>query len=120
MIYRLGITTPANTPEADKQRTNLKLTAGTIHQIDILFPPGPSGLLHVQINRGLSQIWPSNPDESFAADNNVISFNENYEILQEPVQIEVYTWNLDDTYDHQVIVRIGLLRKKSILQRILQ
>jgi len=111
MIYRFGITTPANTPETAKQRTNLKITAGTIHQLDIVFPPGPQGLLHVQINRGLYQIWPSNSDESFAADNNMLSFRERQPVRSEPYKLEALTWNIDDTYDHGVIIRIGILKE---------
>lgn len=114
MIYRFGISTPANTGASAKKRTNLKITAGVIHQLDLIFPPGPQGLLHVQINRGLNQVWPSNPEGSFAADNNMISFRERYEIMTEPYELEAYTWNEDDTYAHGVIIRIGILKQYGL------
>jgi len=114
MIYRFGITTPANTTSSGKKRTDLKITAGIIHQLDIVFPPGPQGLLHVQINRGLYQIWPSNPDESFAADNDKISFPEHYEITNDPYRLEAYTWNDDDTYAHSLILRFGIFKRHKL------
>lgn len=118
MIYRFGITTPANTLESSKQKTILKLARGVIHQLDIIFPPGPIGLLHLHINRGLHQVWPSNASDNFAIDNNVISFREHYELVQEPLELEAYTWNADDTYEHSLVIRVGLLSKKFIIKRL--
>lgn len=118
MIYRFGITTSYNTPATEKQKTILKLGEGIIHQIDIVFPPGLAGKTHAQITRGLHQVWPTNPDEDFASDNNVISFHEHYELDEEPYQLEVHTWNTSTEHNHLIIVRIGLLRKKFVLRRL--
>lgn len=114
MIYRFGITTPASTLPTDKQRTDLKIAPGVIHQIDLTFPSGPQGYLHCQINHGLFQVWPTNPDEDFASSNEKISFKEFYEILPGENLLYVYTWNLDDTYPHKVIIRIGVLPKEAL------
>lgn len=118
MIYRVGITTPASTTEVDRKKTTLKLTKGVIHQIDIQFPPGPAGDLHVTIERALTKIWPSNEDESFASDAQNISFREDYDVAKAPLQLEIYTWNDDTVNDHLVIVRIGLLPRKSLIERL--
>ena len=29
--------------------------------------------------------------------------------LIEPYELQAYTWNTDDTYDHLIIIRIGIL-----------
>lgn len=118
MIYRFAISTPANTTKLNKQKTRMKVTRGVIHQLDIVFPPGPNGLLHLQINAGQNQVWPTNPEEEFASDNDIISFREHNELMLEPYRLEAYTWNLDDTYAHTVIVRIGILPRKNILRRL--
>jgi len=114
MIYRFSIKTPKNTPEKNKIKTDLKLTAGVIHQVDIQFPPGPEALLHVQIHHGLYQVWPSNPEESFASDAVTITFREFYDFTETPYVLSVYTWNEDDTYDHEVIIRLGILPKEAL------
>ncbi len=109
MIYRFGITTPANTASTAKKETRLKIASGIVHQIDIRFPPGPQGLLHIHINDALHQVWPINPDEDFAAAGEVISFREFIPILTEPYELQAFTWNEDDTHEHLVIVRLGIL-----------
>lgn len=109
MIYRFGISTPANTAESDKKKTVLQVTRGIVHQIDIQFPSGPSGLLHLAINDALHQLWPYNTDGSFAANNVNIRFKEFITLLEEPYQLEAYTWNLDTDYEHSVIIRLGIL-----------
>lgn len=108
-IFRFSITTDANTTKANKKETVLKLTGGVIHQISISFPSGPLGLLHLQIVDGLFQVWPTNPDENFAWENVNISFKEFYELNQSPYRLSAFTWNEDDTYAHEVIIRIGVL-----------
>ncbi len=118
MIYRFGISTPANTSKGNQQKTVLKIARGIIHQLEVIFPSGPGGLLHVKINRGLHQVWPSNSDEAFASDNESLSFREHLELLTEPYKLEVYTWNEDDTYPHSVIIRLAILPRKFILRRL--
>lgn len=109
MIFRFGITTSANTASTSKQRTDLKLAHGIVTQIDVQFPPGPQGLLHLQITDSLHQIWPFNPNEDFASDFVNISFREFIPVITEPYEFQAYTWNEDDTYDHYLIIRIGIL-----------
>lgn len=114
MIYRFNISTAANTLETAKQRTVLQVVPGVVHLLEILFPPGPQGYLHLAINQGLNQVWPTNPDADFASDDNLIRFREFYEVFSKPAQFTAYTWNLDDTYSHSVIIRIGVLKKSII------
>jgi len=118
MIYSFAVSTPANTAEADRQKTDVKLCQGVIHQIDIVFPTGLAGLLYVAINHGLYQVWPSNPGEYFHTDGETISFREHWELLYPPFYTSIYTYNLDDTYPHSVIIRLGILPRKFILRRL--
>ncbi len=109
MIYRFGITTPASTAASSKQSTVLRVEKGIVHQIEIQFPSGPSGYLHLQIRNALHQVWPYNTDEYFASSNVNIQFKDFIPILEPPFEFVAHTWNLDDTYDHLLIVRIGIL-----------
>lgn len=118
MIYHFTISTPANTQEADKNKTVLKLERGIIHQIDIIIPPGHAALANLAINRAIHQVWPSNNQNYFKGDDTTISMKEHYPILKEPYQLEAYTWNIDDTYSHSFYIRIGLLAEKHILRRL--
>ena len=114
MIYRFSFTIPANTTEDNKIRTDIKLTKGIVHQIDIVFPPGCFALAKIAINDGLHQVWPSNPGQYFASDGEVISFKEFYELREEPHTLAVFTYNLDDTYSHTLVLRLGVLRRDEL------
>jgi len=114
MIYSFAIETAITYSATNKLKTDLKLTAGIVHQIDIVFPTGCAGFLYVAINHGLHQVWPTNPNESFHTDGETISFKEFYELVGTENEMFVYTYNLDDTYAHSVIIRLGILKQSEI------
>ncbi len=117
MIYSYEIITPPNTTIQNQKITELKLTTGIIHQVDVLFPPGPTGLLYTAIFYEGTKIWPSNPDEYFHTDNDIITFREAFRIKSAPNILKVKTYNIDDTYEHRVIIRLGILRRSEITGR---
>lgn len=119
MIYAYDITTAVGVTAASPQRTSLKVTKGLVYQIEIEFPPGPLGLLHVSIWDGGHQIWPSNPDFDFHGDNGYITFPDTYLKLVEPYEFTAQTWNEDDTYGHQIHIRIGMASSEVFMARYL-
>lgn len=114
MIYVFNISTPANTAENAKQETELKIAYGVISHVDIQFPPGPVGLLHLQVRDALFQLWPINPDADFASNNVNISFREFIPVLTEPFLLKASTWNEDDTHSHRVILRVNILPPRLV------
>jgi hypothetical protein len=114
MIYVQRVTTPANTAEASPLVTPLELDYGIVHRVEISFPPGAAGLLHLQIRYALHQVWPSNPGGSFAWDSDSYEFDEFYPLETVRPVLDLVTWNLDDTYAHDVDVRLGLLPREAI------
>ena len=111
MIYTSHITTPANTTAADPLRTEIKLAKGIIHRVEFEFPSGNQFLHRVQLLRFGAHLIPSNPDGYFTSEGNVIQFREFIPIDDYPFSMWAHTWNLDETYQHALIVRIGILRK---------
>jgi hypothetical protein len=114
MIYSFAVSTPANTLEANRRKTPLKLTAGIIHQLDIVFPTGCAGFLYVALNNGLHQLWPTDNGEYFHTDGETISFKEFYKLNEAPFVLDVFTYNIDDTYAHSAIIRLGILQQSEI------
>ncbi len=110
MVYDFRITVPANTPESDKQETRLKLTYGIIHQIDIEFPPGCANMVKLTINDALHQVFPTNPDGYFSGEHPPISGKVFHEVAEEPFELQVKTWSPGTTYDHEITVRIWILK----------
>jgi len=114
MIYAFEITTSANTAQVNEDETKLFLTAGVVHQLDILFPTGCAGLAYIKIHHGGHQLWPLNVNTYFHTDGETISFKEFYHLKTAPFELMAYTYNLDDTYDHTVYIRIGVLKQSEV------
>jgi len=112
-FYVFNVSVPPNTAETRPVVVNAKLNPGIIHRVSILFPPGPAALTHLQIRRGNHQVWPSNPDSDFASDDEVISWEDNYPLDDEPLILQLVAWNQDDTYPHTITVRFGLLPREQ-------
>jgi len=113
MFYVFPITIPANTLATAKTKTTLKLTAGRITRVHLEFPAGHVGLTHIHVNCGLHQVWPTNPDANFSSSNETISFLEDLQMDYPPFTLEAYAWNLDDTYEHTITLRIELESLKA-------
>jgi len=106
-------------PESGKDKDDplsldMKLTAGVIHQVDILFQDGCNHETFVQIFHGGQQLWPSNQGEYLRGNATVVSFREFLELSggDNLLRAEIST---DLTADIvEVIIQIGLLPRKII------
>jgi hypothetical protein len=114
MFYDFALTIPANTAQASPVTQELKLTAGIVHYVEIEFPSGCAGLAHVQIRQPEATYLPTNPDGSFHSDGHVIPIKEHLELGPGENTLKAVAWNLDDTYQHIVTVRIGVLAKEQL------
>ena len=108
MFYVFPVTTPANIPEASKQKTILPLAQGKITQVQVHFPSGHIGLTHIGVNRGLHQFLPTNAEAMFSSSGETITIAEDFPLDTAPYQLEAYTWNEDATYPHTITVRVQL------------
>lgn len=104
MYYQATITIPANTPEASPIITTLTLTQGVVVRLRVGFPPGCCGLAHVVIREKGWQIVPWSLDESLHWDAYVFEFTPRYPMTSDPYDLVIYTWNLDDSYEHTIFV----------------
>ena len=117
MIYTANITTAAGTLQAAPKRTTLQVTKGLVYRVEFYYPPGSLGLMGVAVLDGLYQCWPSNPAEFFISDNETIGFDDLLIKEAAPFEFTVLTYNEDDTFDHFVAVRVGLVSKEVYLAR---
>ncbi len=115
MFYDFAITVPADTALATPVTQDMQLTAGVVHQVEIGFPSGCAGLVHVRIGQPEATYLPTNPEGSFASDGYVIRFNEHKELSAGSNLLTAFAWNLDDTYPPTITVRIGVLPRDAVL-----
>lgn len=119
MIYSANITTPANTTQSGLKTTRIHVTKGLVYKVEFYFPSGSAGMMGVAVFDGLFQVWPSSVGEFFIGEDHVVSFDDLYLKEAAPFELQCYTYNTDDTYDHAVSVRIGLMSKDVFLARFL-
>lgn len=119
MIYALDITTPASTSHLAPLITDLRVTKGLVYRIVFRFPPGSCGLMGVKVFSGNFQVWPTNRETWFKGDDDVIAFDDTYLVSVEPFLFQIATYNLDDTYEHEVLLRIGLVSEDIFMARFL-
>lgn len=114
MFYTFPVTVPKKTAQLSPQITEIVLGPGEIHQVEIGFPWGCAGLVHVQIWRAEHQVWPTNAGQSFAWNDYNHVFTES-ETCQGPGEHwTIRAWNLDKRWSHTVQVRIGILETKKL------
>ena len=109
MLYEYSLTIPANTPESAPETMRAPLAPGTVARVDVQFPRGCVGLVHVQIWRSEHQVWPGNPDGNIAAEGLIVSWPEDYVLDDDPFTLSLRGWNDDDSYSHTITFRFGLL-----------
>lgn len=93
---------------------DMDLTAGIIHQVDVLFQDSCDHLQHVQIFQGNNQIWPSNRGGDLRGNATVISFREFFEISPGDPPLTARYWSVGASAWSEVIIQIGLLPKRII------
>ena len=119
MIYSADISTPKNTFKVNAKRTVLNVTKGLAYRVEIQFPRGCVGLAYCAIYDGGHPVWPSTLGEWFRGNANTIGFDDCYLKLAAPYQFDIYTYNLDDTYPHSILFRIGFVSKEIFMARFL-
>lgn len=98
----------------DKYKLDMDLSAGVIHQVDILFQKDSTHKINVQIWHGGHQLWPSNRGESFKGDATIISFREFLELRGARNDLHALIWTTDDTVLKEVIIQVGILPREII------
>lgn len=109
MFYDFAIIVPKNRTEDIPVETELELTYGIIHRIEVQFPIGTQALAHCRILHRRAQKWPTNIDGSFASDGYVIPIDEHFDLTEPPHTLTAICWNDDDTYAHTITIRVGIL-----------
>lgn len=114
MFYSNNITVTAATTEDTAEETELELSAGIIHQIDIIFPVNANREVYVRLMHGGYQLMPTNRNDSIRANNTLISTREFYELIPGRNIITVKAWNVHATSDMLISVNIGVLPRRIL------
>lgn len=114
MFYVFSKLPTATKTEDEAYTVNMPLTAGIIHQVDVLFQDGCAHETFVQIWHRNFQIWPSNRGEQFRGNATAISFREFYELQPGNTTLTAKVWTSLSSTWYEIIIQIGLLPKRII------
>jgi len=119
MIYELRLNIPKNIPADDPVSDVLPVHPGTLKRVEVVFPAGCVGLVHLRIFYWERQLFPSNPDSDFSGDDAHLEFDEDLDLTGAPFEFRAEGWNLDDTYEHTPIVRMLIVPFERDVRRLL-
>ena len=114
MYYAWNILLTKDNSEATPEKTILQVEKGTIIRCETVFPSGCAGLVYCHIDHSLHQVYPKNPDYQYSGNGEMIVATDEYDLKEEPFQLEFYGWNTDEIYDHTITVRIQIVPKREI------
>lgn len=115
MFYDFSVSIPANTLKSAPVRQELKLTHGVITSVRLDFRQGTDHLVNLVIKQGLHQVYPTNAEGSFHLEGVYCSFEDWYELFEEPFTLTAEGWSDGTTYPHTVDVQIGLIESDIAL-----
>jgi hypothetical protein len=115
MFYVFSYTPSEDDTEASPYSMDLHLTAGVIHQVDVLFQSGCAHEEFVQIFDGNLQLWPSNRGEKMRGDATVVSFREFYELNPGDTRLKAKIWTTLASDFYEVIIQVGILPKAILM-----
>ncbi len=114
MFYAFSKTLTADYTEAVPDTMEMQLTAGVIHQVDVLFQDGCNHEIFVQIYNENFQLWPSNRGEKLRGNATVISFREFYGLTPGNTILTAHLWSTLGADWKEVVIQIGLLPKRVL------
>jgi len=109
VFFEYNITYPPNIPKENEQVNVLRLTRGIIKRTQIVFPRGCAGLVGVRIFRFSVQVIPSNYPAWLDTDGETITVESEIDLMENPYEVEVRGYNLDDTYQHTIRFRFEIV-----------
>ncbi len=115
MFYDFAITIKKGATKDSPSEQTLKLTHGVIQTVRLDFPPGPRGEVSLVIYHEAHQLYPTNPDRVFSADNTYINYDDYFELFTAPYELVARGWAPTADYDHTIHIEIGVLESKIAL-----
>lgn len=115
MFYIFSNTLTEDKTENSPFEVEMELTAGVIHQVDIVFQDGCNHQTFVQVFQGSHQLWPSNTQEELRGNATIVSFREFHELTSGNTTLTAKIWSTLGADWKEVLIQIGIL-PKAVLQ----
>lgn len=114
MFYSYNISVTHGTTEPTAEETKMEVSAGIIHQVDLVFPLNSNREIYLRIFAGSYQFIPVNAGGVVRATNTIISTREFYEVEEWNNTLTLMAWNVHATTDFDIGVNIGVLNRRIL------
>jgi len=114
MFYTFSYTPDTGDTESSPHELEMQLTAGVIHQVDVLFQDGCNHEEFVQIWLEDFQLWPTNRGEKMRGNATVISFREFHTLKPGNSMLTAKIWTTLSADFKEILINIGVLPKEII------
>jgi len=109
MYLRYHLTVRSTDTQENPAKTVMQVGPGVLHTMEVSFPPGCAGLVHVFVTHWEQQLWPWNTGDTFAWDDYTIRMTGiEFPITTPPYTFTLYGWSEDDTFEHLIVCRLGI------------
>jgi len=115
MFYSWPITVADVNDETNKSMIRMPMSAGVIHQADVLFPDNCDHNIRVQVFDANFQVWPSNRGATIRGDATVISFRDFYDMPKARNILTGFAWWEDEETEQTIWIHLGVL-PRAVLQ----
>lgn len=113
-FFEYHITTSTDYSEAAPLETEVDLTLGIIHQVELIPWGYAVDILKCRIERFHSPVFPANLGAYVSFDGHPIQGIVHYEIDKRPTTLRILSWNESEDYSHSFTVRFWLLPKELV------
>ncbi len=115
MAYTIDLLIPRNTPKTAPVTGDIDFAPMLADNVSITFPAGCVGLVGIRFKYQSRVLWPYNTDAWYKGNDQAVEFTPNLKLEEEPLTLTIEGYNLDDTYQHTVIVLLDVEFKGGIL-----
>jgi len=114
LFYEWHETIPPNTTKRWRGRREVYPGGEVLQRVEVMFPDGCAGLARCQLYQGSFQIGPTNPGGDCRGNGFPVSVDLSYDMEANQAAWYWYLWNLDDTYDHTLTLRMVTCLRESL------
>lgn len=104
MQYSVPITVLPTNTQSNPASVDAHFGPGLLYKVDVVFPPGPAGLVHIYIMHGGTQILPTTAGQTYSGDG-IHIYTRCFIMLPDPDNVvTIKGYSVGCTYSHKVLL----------------
>ncbi len=114
MLYSYDLSIPAGTSQIAPYTARIPLTRGYIRHVWLRWRWGVGNLAGFRLSYNGRALYPINLSSFIPSFHDSIEFSDEVSLSEEPYELYLEAYNLDDTYDHSLWIGLLIDRQDSV------